>query len=155
MHKDPKGSKTIIRCEPKIKLSGKDSNLRILLSPARGLNFQRYKHCGGSVFFVSDYFISTSLCRRSLSQVPRIEKTDCSARMTLGCTVKLKTPCIINSTSKFALNLVTISINMYLKIQLKNKETSMPNPLKSAPWSHVGRGGPLLGSILAQDGSEE
>ena len=61
--------------------------------------------------------------------------------MTLGCTVKLETPCMSNSTSKFALNLVTISINMHLKIHLKNKQTSMANPLKSGPWSHVGKGG--------------
>ena len=96
---------------------------------------------GGSVFFVSDYFISTRLCRRSLSQVPRIEKLIAVQGMTLRCTVKLKTPCMINSTSKFALNLVTTSINMYLKIHLKNKQTSMANPLKSGPWSHVGKGG--------------
>ena len=95
----------------------------------------------GSVFFVSDYFISTRLCRRSLSQVPRIEKLIAAQGMTLGCTVKLETPCMSNSTSKFALNFVTISINMHLKIHLKNKQSSMANPLKSRPWSHVGKGG--------------
>ena len=86
-------------------------------------------------------FWGTRLCRRPLFQGVRIEKLIAVQGMTLGCTVKLETPCMSNSTSKFALNLVTISINMHLKIHLKNKQTSMANPLKSGPWSHVGKGG--------------
>ena len=57
--------------------------------------------------------------------------------------------------SKFDLNLVTISIKIYLRNPFQNHWKIDPKSMKIGSWSHIGSRWHLLGAILAQDDPED
>ena len=57
--------------------------------------------------------------------------------------------------SKFDLNLVTISIKIYLRNPFQNQLKIDPKSMEIGSWSHVGSRWHLLGAILAQDDPED